>query len=121
MAINSNFRLGAKISVQLDYSEMHNRPCVKQMHLKYFRTPLFWETEAKFVRFGNFPHTLTYRGYVENCRPQNIAPVTQNRGEGSAENNNFFTFFYLFFALVYPEKFFIDFLPQIFFLAPPQV
>ena len=55
------------------------------MHLKYFRTPLFWETEAKFVRFGNFPHTLTYRGCVENCQI-----FLQFLKTGMAENNIFF-------------------------------
>ena len=55
MFVNSYFRPGTKISGRLDHSKMHNRPCAKQLHLKYFRDPLFSETEAKFVRFGNFP------------------------------------------------------------------
>ena len=35
MPINSNFRLVAKISAQLDHSKMHNWLCAKQLHLKY--------------------------------------------------------------------------------------
>ena len=38
-----------KISGQLDHSKMHNRPCAKQLYLKYFRDPLFSETEAEIV------------------------------------------------------------------------
>ena len=41
VAINSNGRSGNKISGRLDHSKMQNRPCIKQMHLRYFRTPLF--------------------------------------------------------------------------------
>ena len=48
VAINSNFgSIGALYDAQ--------PACVKQLHLKNIRTPLFWETEAKFVSFGNFP------------------------------------------------------------------
>ena len=30
-----------------DHSKMQNRLCAEQLHLKYFRESLFWETEAK--------------------------------------------------------------------------
>ena len=92
-----------KISGQLDHSKMHNRTCVKQQHLKYFRTPLFWETEAIFGRFGNFPHTLTHRGCVENC--QTSQKWLQFLKTGEFENNIFFTFLD-FFLLGLPWKIF---------------
>ena len=37
-----------------------------------FRDRLFWETEAKFGRLGNFPHILGMRGCVENCQTSQI-------------------------------------------------
>ena len=42
---------------------------VYHLNLKCFQVFLFWETEAKFERFGNFPHTLTYWGCGKTTKP----------------------------------------------------
>ena len=111
MAVNSNLKLGAKISAQLDHSKMHNRLCAKQLRLKYFRETLFWGTEAKFGSFGNFHKPSHTEDVWKIAKPPKYCFSFSKQ---SLPENNIFSLFWTFFPGSTLKNFSLTFCPKFF-------